>query len=112
MLLEKDQISVKVINLPWLNEIDSDWLMAEISGYKWVFSLDNHYLKGGQGDAIARVMAGVGVLESRLINLGVDDVPPSGTNPQVLKHVGLNVNALVNSIRSVLSTVNKAGLPI
>ena len=111
-LLEEDNISVKVINLPWLNEVDADWLMGEILGYKWVFSLDNHYLKGGQCDVIARVMAGVETLDSRLINLGVDDIPPSGTNPQVLKHVGLNVNTLVNSIRSALSKANKAGIPI
>ncbi|MDC0575548.1 transketolase [Nitrosomonadaceae bacterium] len=103
ILIEKDDLSVKVINLPWLNKVDAEWLKREILGYKWVFSLDNHYVKGGQGDAIARVMVGIEGLESRLINLGVENIPPSGTNPQVLKQVGLDVDALIQSIRTVTS---------
>ncbi len=103
ILIEKDNLSVKVINLPWLNKVDAEWLKREILGYKWVFSLDNHYVKGGQGDAIARVMVGIEGLESRFINLGVENIPPSGTNPQVLKQVGLDVDALIQSIRAVIS---------
>ena len=68
-----------------------------------MFSLDNHYVKGGQGDAIARVMVGIEGLESRFINLGVENIPPSGTNPQVLKQVGLDVDALIQSIKAVIS---------
>lgn len=101
-LAEEDGLSVKVINLPWLNEVDAGWLRSETLGYKWVLSVDNHYLKGGQGDAIARVMAGFEGPGSRLFSLGVAGVPPSGTNPEVLNHVGLDVRALVRSIRTAV----------
>jgi transketolase len=110
MLLEKEDLGVKVINLPWLNEVDADWLLGEIFGYQWIFSLDNHYLKGGQGDTIARVVARAGALESQVINLGVNDIPPSGTNLQVLNHVGLNSAALFNSIKSVLTKPKKVAV--
>jgi transketolase len=102
ILAETDSLSIKVINLPWLNEVDADWLRREILDCQLVFSLDNHYIKGGQGDAIARAMVGVGELKARLINLGVEDIPPSGTNLQTLKHVGLDVNSLVHSLRTAL----------
>jgi len=101
-LAEEDGLSVKVINLPWLNEVDAGWLRRETLGFKWVLSVDNHYLKGGQGDAIARVMAGFEGPGSRLFSLGVAGVPPSGTNPEVLNHVGLDVRALVRSIRTAV----------
>ncbi len=112
ILNKENDVSVKVINLPWLNYVDADWLMREILGYKWVFSLDNHYLKGGQGDAIARMMAEIGALELQFVSLAVKDIPPSGTNPQVLKHIGLNANTLFKLIRSVLSKPNKVGVSL
>jgi transketolase len=90
-------LSVKVVNLPWLNRVDGDWLRAEIGACRNVISLDNHYAIGGQGDRIAECLAagGSGV---RLHRLTIDDVPCSGTNPEVLRAHRLDVDSLAEEI--------------
>lgn len=91
-------ISVKVINLPWLNRVDAQWLKQAVSGCRRIVALDNHYALGGQGDHIAKALwnAGLGHVELRCA--GVPDVPPSGTNAQVLGAVGLDEEALFRLI--------------
>ena len=103
ILAEEYSFSVKVINLPWLNHVDADWLRREIAACKRVYSLDNHYAQGGQGDVIARAMAGLAGLDVPLTCLGITDIPPSGTNAQVLEAVGLDVNALVRALKPAAS---------
>ncbi len=90
-------ITMKVINLPWLNRIDSSWLKTALSGCRKVVVLDNHYTAGGQGDMVAKALVEAGlVIEYQL--LGVTEIPPSGTNSQVLQAVGLDSAAIVRAI--------------
>lgn len=90
-------IRARVINLPWLNRIDRQWLRRALAGCSKVVALDNHYLAGGQADMIAKALLeeGIGI---RFQQLGVVDVPPSGTNPQVLKAVNLDSDAIARAI--------------
>ncbi len=44
---------VRLVNLPWLNRIDSSWLRGVIGTSRSVVTLDNHYVHGGQGGMIA-----------------------------------------------------------
>lgn len=87
-------ISVKVINLPWLNRIDTDWLKHAVSGCRRIVALDNHYVLGGQGDRIAMALSNAGLGHVELRCAGVQDIPPSGTNPQVLRAVELDAEAI------------------
>ena len=43
----------KLVNLPWLNRIDADWLRETVGDARCVVTLDNHYISGGQGEMIA-----------------------------------------------------------
>ncbi|MGB0129817.1 MAG: transketolase C-terminal domain-containing protein [Rhodocyclaceae bacterium] len=96
-LAQERDLSVKVINLPWLNRIDRTWLKNALEGCKKVVVLDNHYVSGGQGDLIVKavVQAGVSV---EFQHLGVDDIPPSGTNLQVLHALALDSAAIALAI--------------
>lgn len=98
MLTKEKGISAQVINLPWLNRVDSAWLEAELGGCRKVFCLDNHYVVGGQGDAIARALSSPRSKDVKIEFMGVTDIPPSGTNSQVLNAVCLDVNAIVRAI--------------
>jgi transketolase len=51
----------RIVNLPWLNRIDSEWLKATIGQRHTVITLDNHYVRGGQGDMIAAAVAELGM---------------------------------------------------
>jgi transketolase len=98
-LAEEHGIGLKVINLPWLNRVDPDWLGETVRGYSDVFTLDNHYVTGGQGDVIAREIGRCGLLAStRLCCIGVDRIPECGSNREVLRAHGLDSSSLVKRI--------------
>src|SRR5207244_10946687 len=50
-LLAEDGLEFGLVSLPWLRGIDGAWL-AEVADGAPIFSLDNHYVSGGQGDAV------------------------------------------------------------
>ncbi len=87
-LAEKHSIQAKVINLPWLNLVDGNWLAAVLKGCERVISLENHYRIGGQGDRIEEALAGRLAPGRKLVRLALDEVPPSGGPAEVLEAVG------------------------
>lgn len=89
-LRDEHGLSVKVINLPWLNKVDAEWLAHEVGPCTKIFSLDNHYLIGGQGDRIAEILASGTLLGKTLHRVGLDEIPACGTNPEILKAHGLD----------------------
>jgi transketolase len=96
-LTREKGLSVRVVNLPWLNRVDAAWLQSMLGGCQRVFCLDNHYLTGGQADAVIRAASTIDPwLE--IVSLGVKDVPPSGTNPEVLQTMGIDADGIVAAI--------------
>lgn len=99
-LLKEDSITVKVINLPWLNHIDANWLGSELGTCRLLLSLDNHYLIGGQADSVMRALFDSGRKDINYIAHGIDgQIPPSGTNIEVLNKTMLDMNTIVQIIR-------------
>jgi transketolase len=92
---------VMVINLPWLNRVDPAWLTGLAATVPVVFTLDNHYLVGGQGDRVCSTLAEAAVC-TRVVKLGLTDVPACGTNPEVLRACGLDAPALAARIARAL----------
>lgn len=100
--LEADYgLSIKVVNLPWLNQIDGTWLQQTLAGYPWVFTLDNHYLKGGQGEMIAARL-GQGGMATRVKSFGLTEIPRCGQNHEVLMAHRLDAGSLVEAIATML----------
>lgn len=99
-LRKEKNLSVMVINVPWLNHIDIHWLKEEIGNCSRIICLDNHYTTGGQGELITSKFAKAGCSGIRLQCMGVNTIPPSGTNPQVLGAVGLNVDSIFELINA------------
>lgn len=98
VLARERGVSAKVVNLPWLNHVDSVWLRSVIGECKRVFCLDNHYTKGGQADVVVRAIAESGCGNIAVTCLGIKDIPPPGTNHQVLADVALDAAAIVKAI--------------
>jgi transketolase len=98
-LLATRGIGLKVINLPWLNRIDSRWLADLVAGYRRVFTIDNHYVVGGQGDMVLSALASLGVDASmRAQKFGLTDFPLCGTNDEVLQAHRLDAQNLSEAI--------------
>ncbi len=97
-ILEKDGKQVKVINIPWLNNIDSEWLINEIKDVKQLVHIDDHMLAGGQGDEILNIINQSG-LNKKLIRFGLDRFPESGGHIEVLKHFKLDGGSIAEKIK-------------
>ena len=87
----------KLVNLPWLNRVDADWLKQTMGDARCVVTLDNHYISGGQGEMIAAALSAV-ASTVRWIPLGLTMIPHCGQNAEVLSAHGLDAASLADSI--------------
>lgn len=102
-LLAARGIRLKVVNLPWLNRVDPEWLRATVSGFRHLFTLDNHYVKGGQGEFLLSQLAQLGLEPApRCVQLGVREIPACGTNDEVLRAHGLDAEGIAAAIWKAL----------
>lgn len=103
LIRERHGVSVSVVNLPWLNRIDADWFMSMIRDVPAIFTLDNHFIAGGQGDMILRTLAEHATDRLRLARrIGVVGVPVCGANDEVLRAHGLNAESLCATMAGAL----------
>ena len=94
-LASTSQLQIGLVNLPWLNRVDTEWLRSAIGSARTVVALDNHYVSGGQGQMIGAAIAGLGLDPAvEVIQHGVDRLPECGTNDEVLHAHGLGVPGL------------------
>ena len=99
---EQYSINVKVVNLPWLNYVDHQWLKQTIGNVQHIFTLDNHLIAGGQGEKLAATIAQLGLCHTSLTLLGINEVPVCGKNDEVLAHYGLDADSLVKRITETI----------
>jgi transketolase len=100
---EETGATIRLVNLPWLNRIDSGWLRDVLGRCRSIVTLDNHYLRGGQGDMIGAAVAELGLQPgARVTRLGVTELPRCGTNDEVLAYHGLDVAGLVQALRQAV----------
>ena len=105
LLADKEGIHLTVVNLPWLNYVDRDWLKSMAAGYSWVFTLDNHYVIGGQGDRIASTLAELGLSgQVNLKKFGVLEIPKCGHNDEVLQAHRLDAGSLAADIKASVTS--------
>ena len=98
VLIREHEFGLKVINLPWLNEIDQDWIREIIGNIKHVFTLDNHLIKGGQGERIGAAIAQASLVDISFNMFGIEEVPVCGLNHEVLSYYKLDVEGVVMRI--------------
>jgi transketolase len=102
-MLAEQGTGLKVVNLPWLNRVDPDWLGTIVEGYEYLFTLDNHYLAGGQGEFLLSQVAQLGLSRApRSTQLGVREIPACGTNDEVLRAHHLDAESLRDTISAVV----------
>jgi transketolase len=98
--------SVRLVNLPWLNRVDPQWLREVIGSRRYIMTIDNHYLKGGQGEMLATAIAELTLEPTpRLLRVGVMALPECGTNDEVMAHHRLDVASLARSMRYVVPQI-------
>ena len=75
----------------------------EIGGGAPIVTLDNHYVVGGQGDAVlAALAADAPEAALRVQKIGVTEVPKSGGNDETLRAHGLDADGIRRQVQSGL----------
>jgi transketolase len=98
-------VTTRLINLPWLNRIDSGWLREAIGNRRAVVLLDNHYVQGGQGEMVAAAIAELGFEPACAVTrVGVTELPECGTNDEVLEYHHLDIASMVEAFRAAVAS--------
>jgi len=101
LLKERTGVLPTLINLPWLNRVDGEWLDGVIGDAKLLVTLDNHLIEGGQGQRLAAALARIGKSRS-WTPFGLSDFPPCGRNDEVLAACGLDAESLAQAWSKLL----------
>jgi transketolase len=98
-LLRDRDVSLKVVNLPWVNRVDLGWLEETVGNRELIFALDNHSQYGGLGDLLLNtLMSSPELRAKRLVKFAIEDFPACGTPKEVLAYHQLDGPSLVERI--------------
>jgi transketolase len=90
---------LQVVNMPWLNRIDAQWLAELVEPFGELFVVEDHAPVGALGDALRRELDGRSVTV-----FGVDGWPACGTPAEALRFHGLDGHSLADRIALALRT--------
>jgi transketolase len=89
--LKERGFDLRVINLPWLNRVDAEWLVDAVSAYPAIYVLDDHSPVGGLGDCILNTLMNARALQGRpVVKFAVEGYPACGTPTEALEFHGLD----------------------
>jgi transketolase len=91
---------VQVVNMPWLNRVDVEWLAELVEPFGDIFVLEDHAPVGALGDALRR-----NLVARALTVFGVNGWPVCGTPAEALRYHGLDGSSLADRIGAVLPRV-------
>jgi len=102
-ILKKQNIKLKLINMPCMNNFEKKFLKKTIGNIKHIFFLEDHNINGGFSDLIISFMTNNEILSNQVLKkIGPDDFPACGTPDEVLKHHKLDYNNLALQIKKVI----------
>ena len=90
---------LQVVNMPWLNRFDPQWLAELVEQFGELFVLEDHAPVGALGDALRRELDGRAVTV-----FGVEGWPACGTPLEALRYHGLDGSSLADRIALALRT--------
>jgi transketolase len=101
-VVRQDGSELRVVNLPFLNRIDETWLPGAVAGMPALFTLDNHYVNGGQGEKVLAAALRIGWRGTSVRQFGLTDVPPGGAPDEVLAKLRLDAPSLAADMIATL----------
>ena len=99
--LAAEGIGAAVVDLPWLNRIDGEWVRDVLGRFSTIVTLDNQYVSLGQGTMVAAALARTRV-GAHVYSLGLTAVPACGGNAEVLAHHGLDAASIASAVSAAL----------
>ena len=96
--LSTEGVDLRVVDMPWLNRVDPDWVSVEIAPHRHVFVLEDHAPVGALGDALRRALGG-----REVTVYGVEGWPACGAPEEVLRFHQLDGASLAGRIAAQLA---------
>ena len=99
-ILGANGLQMKVVNMPWLNRFDDEWLRSVTEGVSAIYVLEDHSVVGGLGDHLLATLVNANLLANRdFAKFGVESYPACGTPQQALKFHQLDGASLAERIQ-------------
>jgi transketolase len=96
-------VGLRVVAMPWLNQVDGEWLAELVEPYDDLFVVEDHSPVGALGDTLRRELPG------RPITVyGVEGWPACGTPAEALRVHGLDGASLAARIGAALRVEERA----
>ncbi len=94
--LKAEGIAIRVIDLYSIQPIDAAALIAAGRETGRIITVEDHYIAGGIGDAVARAVAPAGLTVTRL---AVTEIPRSGKPDELIAKYGISARAIIEAVR-------------
>ena len=101
-LLKEKGVSARVLNMHTIKPIDRQAIRAAAAEIGRVVTVEEHFVNGGLGGAVAEVLAELGT--GRLVRMGLEDefVMEVANYPDILKLAGLDADSIAETASSLL----------
>lgn len=98
-ILRERNFHLKVVNMPWINRVNTGWLQEIIGTSHAIYVLDDHAPVGGLGDTLLNALAACDLKPGRHFQkFAVEGYPAWGTPSEVLTYHGLDGDSLAERI--------------
>ncbi|MFC4721352.1 transketolase family protein [Geojedonia litorea] len=94
-------ISAEVINIHTIKPLDDKAILDSVAKTKCIVTAEEHNYLGGLGESVARVLAQHQPTPQEFVATN-DTFGESGTPAQLMDKYGLNSNAIINAVETVL----------
>ena len=95
--LKKDGINIRVIDAYSVKPLDKKTLLQAAEQTKAIISVEDHYVEGGLGEAVAAALSGYPVHI-----LGVHIMPHSGKPEELLAEQGIDKASIIRKVKEIL----------
>ncbi|MEK7542090.1 MAG: transketolase, partial [Patescibacteria group bacterium] len=99
--LQKQGISVRVIDLYSIKPIDKETLQKAAGETKAVVTVEDHYPEGGIGEAVASAMSSHNIA---IHILAVRKIPKSGKPEELLEYEDISKDAIIRKVKELLES--------
>ena len=93
--MKEQGISIRVIDLYSVQPVDAASLIEAGRDTGRLITVEDHYISGGLGDAVARAVAPAGLVVKRL---AVPEIPRSGKPDELVDKFGISARHIVNAV--------------
>ncbi|MGQ0734916.1 MAG: transketolase [Acidobacteriota bacterium] len=97
--LQQEGIAIRVVDLYSVQPVDAATLIEAGRDTGRLITVEDHYVSGGLGDAVARAVAPAGLAVSRL---AVRAIPRSGKPAELLDHFGISARHIIAAVKEVV----------